>query len=119
MKPFAAAIFGSLCNLIGAVSDSIQQDFRNRDSGGFCTKDNCAIKDISRPDVIIDESLNELAQDDSRLIGILKERYLVPPSKEPYNLPINDDEWDIYKHEEEKAYPLTFGQYGQPRAVDK
>ena len=34
----------------------------------------------------IDPSLNELDQDDPRLIQILKDEYLIPPSEEPYNL---------------------------------
>ena len=37
----------------------------------------------------IDESLNELEQDDPKLIEAIKEKYLVPPSKEPYNFTNN------------------------------
>ena len=33
----------------------------------------------------IDTSLNHLNQDDPRLIEILKEHYLYPPSNKPYN----------------------------------
>ena len=37
----------------------------------------------------IDESLNQLQQDDSRLISVLKEQYLIPPSTLPYNFTNN------------------------------
>ncbi len=33
----------------------------------------------------IDWSLNELDQDDPKLIQIIKEKYLIPPSDKPYN----------------------------------
>lgn len=114
MKGVHHAIFGCLCSVAFALSESLHGDFQPTDDA-FCSRDNCDIK----REIIIDESLNQLSQDDPQLIKILKEKYLVPPSEEEYNLPINSDEWDVYMHEEDKAYPVSFGQYGQPRAIDK
>ena len=37
----------------------------------------------------IDESLNQLQQDDSRLISVIREQYLIPPSTLPYNFTNN------------------------------
>ena len=34
---------------------------------------------------LIDEALNSLEQDDPRLVEAVRERYLVPPSTQPYN----------------------------------
>ena len=120
MRVLHHAILGCICSAAFVLSDSIHADFESLDDS-FCAKDSCASteKSVIPNEIIIDESLNELSQDDPRLIKILKEKYLVPPSKDDYNLPINNDEWDAYAHEEEKAYPMTFGQYGQPRAIDK
>ena len=38
----------------------------------------------------IDESLNQLQQDDSRLISVIREQYLIPPSTLPYNFTNNE-----------------------------
>ena len=38
----------------------------------------------------INESLNELRQDDPKLINILRDQYLIPPSTLPYNFSNNE-----------------------------
>ena len=50
-----------------------------------CRKDELHFKNGKRSSLVIDESLNELRQDDPKLINILKEKYLLPPSISPYN----------------------------------
>lgn len=50
--------------------------------------------DVSEEEVledigVIDPALNELEQDNPRLIQIIKEKYLIPPSEEPYNFTSN------------------------------
>ncbi len=55
----------------------------------------------------IDWSLNDLSQDDPKLIQILKEKYLVRPNNKPLNL----------------THPVSSktlkGQYGQPMLIDE
>ena len=53
----------------------------------------------------INESLNELRQDDPRLINILRDQYLIPPSTLPYNF--SNNELDLK------------GQFGQANFVYK
>ena len=53
----------------------------------------------------IDNSLNELRQDDPKLINILKERYMISPSKMPYNF--------------SRANVDLGGQYGQAAYIAK
>lgn len=54
----------------------------------------------------IDESLNNLEQDDPKLIEAIKTKYLIPPSKEMYNFT-------------NKGNMNFGGQYGQPLIIDK
>ena len=56
---------------------------------------------------VIRESLNRLEQDDPLLVEAVRERYLVPPSKEPYN-------WG--KGHRRSGLELA-GQYGQESTV--
>ena len=51
----------------------------------------------------IDKSLNDLRQDDPKLIQILREKYLIPPSSLPYNF--------------SDPYPNLQGQFGQAKYV--
>ena len=44
-----------------------------------------APKTIKLSSLHIDNSLNEFRQDNPKLINILKEHYMIPPSKMPYN----------------------------------
>ena len=55
----------------------------------------------------IDWSLNDLSQDDPKLIQILKEKYLIRPNNKPLNLtnPVSSK--------------TLKGQYGQPMLIDE
>ena len=51
----------------------------------------------------IDETLNLLRQDNPKLINILKENYIIPPSSLPYNF--------------SSSQPPTAGQFGQAKYI--
>jgi len=55
----------------------------------------------------IDWSLNELSQDDPKLIQILKEKYLIQPNKKLLNLALSPSSNNLK------------GQYGQPMFLDE
>ena len=56
----------------------------------------------------IDESLNELDQEDPKLIDVIRQRYLIPPPTDrPLTLPITGDKLKLG------------GQFGQVEEVDK
>ena len=59
-----------------------------------------------KPD-FIDWSLNDLSQDDPRLIKLLQEKYLIEPNKKALNLTLP------------MSASLLKGQFGQPYELDK
>ena len=92
--------------LLLAVSESVDSNevlenevchSGNGDEG--CNKE--AIEEVG----VIDESLNNLEQDDPKLVQILKEKYLIPPSQEAYNF-------------SKKAHLDLRGQFGQPLLIE-
>ncbi len=70
-----------------------------------CSKANC--RQAPEPVGLIDESLNELEQDDPKLIDAIRKKYLIEPSTKPYN-------WGRGN----RAGMRTQGQYGQAIFVD-
>ena len=80
-----------------STSDGVEEDINTN------TKDDSKNRKLSSLD--IDYSLNDLRQDDPKLIKILKDRYLIPPSNMPYNFSSPSVELD--------------GQFGQPSYVSK
>lgn len=76
------------------------------DDEGACDAYDDDCNDIDEK-LTIDWSLNELKQDDPKLIQIIKDKYLIPPSTEEYNftVPVNE---------------LNYGgQYTQPTTIDR
>eukprot|EP00096_Caligus_rogercresseyi_P014241 TRINITY_DN673_c0_g1_i1.p1 TRINITY_DN673_c0_g1~~TRINITY_DN673_c0_g1_i1.p1 ORF type:complete len:306 (-),score=87.01 TRINITY_DN673_c0_g1_i1:282-1199(-) len=77
-----------------------------------CLKDDCS-NDLRKAEGVetpyeIDWSLNELDQRDPKLISIIRERYLVPPSESPnYNFSVPVSELNFQ------------GQCGQPTNIDR
>jgi hypothetical protein len=77
-----------------------KSDILNSDKDCSISNDNIETEEI-------DWSLNDLSQDDPKLIQILKQKYLVRPNKKPLNL----------------THPVSSktlkGQYGQPMLIDE
>jgi hypothetical protein len=78
----------------------IKSDPFTEDKKCLINEDNIEIEEI-------DWSLNDLSQDDPKLIQILKEKYLIQPNKKPLNL-TNPPSSNKLK-----------GQYGQPIFLDE
>ncbi len=73
-------------------------------------KEEVCKKNISEEDIVegdIDWPLNSLKQDDLELIKALKEKYVRPPSKKPYNLVQGGSTKSLS------------GQFGQPIFLDE
>ena len=68
--------------LLFGLTSAVVKDYD--DNINRCDKDNCDKYNFD-PIFDIDESLNDLEQDDPKLIKVLKEKFLSPPSTEPYN----------------------------------
>ena len=86
-----------LCLLLRGISshgDFIDKQHRSLDSLGKLSSLN------------IDTSLNDLRQDDPRLIRFIREKYLIPPSSLPYNF-------------SNPSLPKLHGQFGQAQYIAK
>ncbi|TRY79517.1 hypothetical protein TCAL_09333 [Tigriopus californicus] len=78
------------------------------------TEGYCSIDDKGC-NLAIDESLNELDQDDPKLIEIIRTKYLTPPSTKGYDF----DYSTRFRSDDEDQYPYIQGQYLQPPLIDK
>ena len=107
------AIFASFYVQPSLQIDPIENEIPDEDEARkeqFCdaskdSKDDCKglwVEEVG----IIDPMLNDLDQEDPKLIELIKEKYLIkPPSEKPYNF--------------NSSNPNLNGQYGQPVLIEK
>ena len=90
--------FSILCYCITIKFSKSDTVLESSEGSSSTTKDTTRLSSFD-----IDKSLNELRQDDPKLINILKDKYLIPPSNMPYNF--SESNVDLK------------GQFGQPEYV--
>lgn len=88
---------------------TIAQQIYSQQINGYCSADDIGCN------LGIDESLNELDQEDPKLIEAIRTKYLTPPSTKEYEF-----DYSIRSRRDgEDQYPHIQGQYLQPPLIDK